>query len=92
MGNRGWSDRHRPRHRHVERPCGTGHRVEGTPVLDRFGQVGLPPGAVRDGEVADPTLSPTLSSQLWASAKFSKKDVVLGISNQKVFVRLVDLP
>jgi type IV pilus assembly protein PilM len=65
---------------------------KGTAVLDRFGQVGLPPGAVRDGEVADPDAVADALKQLWSSAKFTKKDVVLGISNQKVFVRLVDVP
>jgi type IV pilus assembly protein PilM len=65
---------------------------KGQVTLDRFGQVALPPGVVRDGEVADPDAVGQAIRQLWSSAKFSKKDVVLGISNQKVFVRLVDIP
>jgi type IV pilus assembly protein PilM len=65
---------------------------KGAAVLDRFGQVGLPPGAVRDGEVADPDAVAEALKVLWTRAKFTKKDVILGISNQKVFVRLVQVP
>lgn len=61
-------------------------------VLERFGQVALPPGTVRDGEVIDPDTVARAIKQLWATAKFSTKKVVLGVSNQKVIVRQVDLP
>jgi type IV pilus assembly protein PilM len=61
-------------------------------VLERFGQVALPPGTVRDGEVLDPDTVARAIKQLWATAKFSTKKVVLGVSNQKVIVRQVDLP
>ena len=66
--------------------------TKGGPVLERFGQVALPAGVVRDGEVVDPDAVGDAIKTLWAQAKFSKKDVVLGVSNQKVVVRLVDLP
>jgi type IV pilus assembly protein PilM len=66
--------------------------AKGSAVLDRFGQVPLPVGAVRDGEVVDPDAVSKAIKQLWSSTKFSKKDVVLGVSNQRVFVRLVDMP
>lgn len=65
---------------------------KGGPVLERFGQVALPAGVVRDGEVVDPDAVGDAIKTLWAQAKFSQKDVVLGVSNQKVVVRLVDLP
>ncbi len=65
---------------------------KGSVTLDRFGQVALPPGAVRDGEVVDSDAVGASIKQLWSSAKFTKKDVVIGISNQKVFVRLIDVP
>ncbi len=61
-------------------------------TLERFGQVALPPGAVRDGEVADVGTVAAAIKQLWASGKFSTKKVVLGVANQKVIVRQVDLP
>jgi type IV pilus assembly protein PilM len=61
-------------------------------TLERFGQVALPPGAVRDGEVVDVDTVASAIKQLWASAKFSSKKVVLGVANQRVIVRQVDLP
>jgi type IV pilus assembly protein PilM len=61
-------------------------------TLERFGQVALPPGAVRDGEVIDVEIVANAIKHLWATAKFSSKKVVLGVANQKVIVRQVDLP
>ena len=46
---------------------------KGGVTLDRFGQVALPPGAVRDGEVVDPDAVATAIKQLWSSVKFSKR-------------------
>ncbi len=64
----------------------------GVATLERFGQVALPPGAVRDGEVHDSEAVGAALRQLWAQAKFSSKKVVLGVANQKVVVRQVDVP
>ncbi|MEO6712875.1 MAG: type IV pilus assembly protein PilM, partial [Mycobacteriales bacterium] len=64
----------------------------GSSVLERFGQVALPPGAVRDGEVVDVDTVAKALKQLWSSARFSTKQVVLGVANQRVIVRQVDLP
>jgi type IV pilus assembly protein PilM len=61
-------------------------------TLERFGQVALPLGAVRDGEVVDVDVVAGAVKQLWAQAKFSTKKVVVGVANQKVVVRQVDLP
>jgi type IV pilus assembly protein PilM len=65
---------------------------KGSATLQRFGQVALPAGAVRDGEVTDPHAVADALKQLWSTAKFSTKKVVLGVANQKVIVRQVDLP
>jgi type IV pilus assembly protein PilM len=65
---------------------------KGGATLERFGQVALPPGAVRDGEVVDPDTVAGAIKQLWAQAKFGSKRVVVGVANQKVVVRQVDLP
>jgi len=61
-------------------------------VLDKFGQVALPPGAVVDGEVVDADAVAGALKQLWATTKFRTKRVIVGVSNQKVVVRQVDLP
>jgi type IV pilus assembly protein PilM len=47
---------------------------------------------VRDGEVVDSDAVATAVKQLWAHTKFSSKKVVIGVANQKVIVRQVDLP
>jgi type IV pilus assembly protein PilM len=61
-------------------------------TLERFGQVALPAGAVCDGEVVDVDVVAGAIKQLWTQAKFSTKKVVVGVANQKVVVRQVDLP
>jgi len=65
---------------------------KGPATLERFGQVSLPAGAVRGGEVVDSDPVAVAIKQLWAQAKFSSKKVVVGVANQKVVVRQVDLP
>jgi type IV pilus assembly protein PilM len=64
----------------------------GASTLERFGQVALPAGAVHDGEVVDSAAVGAALRQLWVQAKFSSKKVVLGVANQKVVVRQVDVP
>jgi type IV pilus assembly protein PilM len=61
-------------------------------TLEKFGQVALPEGAVRDGEVVDSPLVSDALRQLWSHTGFSHKHVLLGIANQRVIVRQVDLP
>ncbi|MGH8869297.1 MAG: type IV pilus assembly protein PilM [Actinomycetes bacterium] len=65
---------------------------KGGVTLDRFGEVALPAGAVRDGEVVAPDVVATAIKKLWSTYKFSGKKVVLGVANQKVVVRMIDLP
>jgi type IV pilus assembly protein PilM len=64
----------------------------GKVTLDKFGQVALPDGAVRDGEVVDVPAVANAIRQLWRASKFSGRKVVVGVGNQKVIVRTVDLP
>lgn len=63
-----------------------------TPTVVRYGEVPLPAGAVRDGEVAESSTVVSALKQLWARAKFSHKNVVVGVGNQRVVVRDLDLP
>jgi type IV pilus assembly protein PilM len=64
----------------------------GQVVLERLGQHGLPQGAVVDGEVADPPAVAAAIKALWRHARIGSKQVVIGVANQRVVVRLVDLP
>jgi len=61
-------------------------------ALQKFGQVALPDGAVRDGEVIAPDIVAGAIKQLWEHTKFGDKKVIVGVANQKVIVRQVDLP
>ncbi|KQT98180.1 type IV pilus assembly protein PilM [Sanguibacter sp. Leaf3] len=63
-----------------------------TPEVVRFGEVALPAGAIRDGEVVEPNVVATAIKQLWRETKFRSKDVVIGVGNQRVLVRDLDLP
>jgi type IV pilus assembly protein PilM len=60
--------------------------------LEKFGQVAVPAGAVRDGEVVEPTSVAEAIKELWGATRFSSKNVVLGVANQRVVVRNVELP
>ena len=65
---------------------------KGKITLEKFGQVALPHGAVRDGEVVDPATVSAAIRALWSHTKFGSKKVIIGVANQKVIVRQVDLP
>ena len=62
------------------------------PVLNSFGQIALPQGAVVDGEIRDPGAVSEAIAQLWKRTKVRAKNAVIGIANQRVVVRQVDLP
>ena len=61
-------------------------------TLERFGQVVLPEGAIRDGELVTPDAVTQALRQLWSATGFSHKQVVIGVANQRVIVRQLDLP
>lgn len=68
------------------RPSGTGF------TLVAYGSVPLPYGAVVEGEIVDPVAVSSAIRSLWKQAGLRSKEVCVGVSNQKVVVRLVDLP
>ncbi|MDD5747621.1 MAG: type IV pilus assembly protein PilM [Actinomycetota bacterium] len=62
------------------------------PVLNKLGIIMLPEGVVRDGEIEDPASIAGYLKELWKTNRFSRRKVILGVSNQKVIVRSMDLP
>lgn len=62
------------------------------PTLLNFGQVALPPGAVRNGEIVDSEAVGAAIRRLWIDGKFKAKSVVVGVANQRVIVRQAELP
>jgi type IV pilus assembly protein PilM len=61
-------------------------------ALQHVGYHRLPPGTILDGEVADHDLLAAEIREFWDSHSFNGKSVTLGVSNQKVVVRLLDFP
>ncbi len=61
-------------------------------VLRRFAQVGLPAGAVIEGEVRDREAVATALKRLWQHGRFSSKKVVVGLGSQRAMVRQVEMP
>jgi type IV pilus assembly protein PilM len=61
-------------------------------TLERFGQAALPAGAVVDGEVAEPDTVAATIKRLWRQTRFGSRRVIMGVANQRVVVRMVDLP
>jgi type IV pilus assembly protein PilM len=66
-------------------------KAKRTPVIDNFGQVMLPEGAVVGGVVKDDKAVTSALRHLWASQKFKSKTVALAVTHQQVVVREVDI-
>lgn len=62
------------------------------PTLTRFAQVGLPAGAVADGEVGDADTIVGGIKDLIGRGRFTARRVAVGVANQKVVVRQIELP
>ncbi|MEX2323209.1 MAG: type IV pilus assembly protein PilM [Acidimicrobiia bacterium] len=62
------------------------------PILRQFGEMPLPPGAVEAGEIVDEGAVREALVALWKQGKFPKKRVVIGVANQRVIVRHLDIP
>ena len=61
-------------------------------VLQHVGYHRLPPGTIIEGEVADHDLLAAEIKEFWEAHSFKGKSVTIGVSNQKVVVRLLDFP
>ena len=78
--------------RAAELEFGSGGAAGASATLVALAEQPLPPGAVTDGEVREPEAVATAIRQVWRSGKFSSKNVVIGIGNQRVLVRELELP
>lgn len=68
------------------------HTRDARRVLRRYGQIGLPPGCVVDGEILDIPGVANALKRLWLEAGFTETKVVLGVSGPRVFVRQAEVP
>jgi type IV pilus assembly protein PilM len=62
-------------------------RTKDGPVISNFGYLPLPDGAVQGGVVNDDKVVTLALKQLWATTKFRKRRVVLGVTNPQIVVR-----
>ena len=65
---------------------------KGAPVLRRFAEMPLPPGVIDAGDVADEGAVTEVVAALWRRYHLPRKRVVIGLANQRVIVRQVDVP
>ncbi len=70
----------------ILKPSGSGITLSG------YARVPMSIGAVVDGEIVDPPAVTAAIKDLWRQPGIKGKDVIIGVSNQKVVVRLIDLP
>ncbi len=64
----------------------------GRPVLQTYGQVGLPPGSLVDGEIRDASAVTEAITKLWKNGQFSSTSVIVGIAGLRAITRELDLP
>ncbi len=62
------------------------------PKLLRYHEVTFPVDATREGEILEPDVLVRAVRQLWSTGKIRTKDVVLGIGNQRVLTRDLQVP
>lgn len=65
---------------------------KGTAKVTAAGQILIPDQAVVDGVVQDLDVVSAALQKLWRDAKFKSRDVVLGVFNQSVLMRLINFP
>ncbi|MBS1870857.1 MAG: type IV pilus assembly protein PilM [Actinobacteria bacterium] len=66
-------------------------RVDGAVTVERAAGATLPPGVLRDGEVADVEALADALRELFRTHKLGKR-VRLGVATQRIVVRTIDLP
>lgn len=68
------------------KPAGAGFELSG------YGLVEIPMGAVAEGEIVDVEAVSSAIRELQRRSNVRGKNVAIGVANQKVIVRLIDLP
>ncbi len=67
-------------------------RGGGDYTLQHVGYRRLPPGVIEEGGVNDSELLSREIREFWVTHSFKGRKVVLGLANQRVVIRLLDLP
>lgn len=64
----------------------------GAPELISWGRIPLPRGAVEEGLVLQPKVVAEALEELWLKAGIGPREVILGVANQSVLVRIAAFP
>lgn len=64
----------------------------GKSTVRAYGEVALPAGAVRGGEIVDAAAVTTAVKALWHVGHFHSSKAVVGVANQRVVVREIEVP
>jgi Tfp pilus assembly PilM family ATPase len=70
----------------------TAPRGKGKPQLTLVGSIAVPRGAIVGGEIVDLDVVAQSLSELWKKTGLKEKEIIFGVSNQRVVVRLIDFP
>lgn len=62
------------------------------PVVRRIGQVGLPAGAMQDGEVVDVAAVTLSLRRLWETVGFTSRTVRVGLASARMIIRVIEMP
>lgn len=62
------------------------------PILTNCGSIKIPRGAVVEGEIVDIDVVSYSLSELWRKTGLSDKRVIIGIANQKIVIRSIEVP
>ena len=67
-------------------------KVSPKPKLINLGSVALPVDVIKDGLIKDPDVVSEALKKLWRETGIKTKDVLLGLNNQYVVVRVANMP
>ena len=76
----------------VLRAAEVANGTKSKPRLLKYHEVTFPADASREGEIVEQDVLVRALKQLWSVGKFSTKDVVLGVGNQRVLTRDLAVP
>lgn len=62
------------------------------PYLSALGSIRVPRGAIAGGEIIDEDVVAQSLAELWKKTGLKEKEIVFGVANQRVVVRLIDFP
>lgn len=64
----------------------------GLPTVVKYGYLNIAHGAINEGEITDVDVISKALTSLWKKSSISDRSVIVGVANQKVVVRLIEIP